>query len=199
MTKWIKTSIQSLIQFTLKQLTQIFFLGLIFLSFFSLTVTAQDKPVAALAEPVSLAVPEACKSSLAKQEVKVWDLPNLSKFLPIIPVECGMNNGRMQPLGIKVIPDIIIRVVGFLFVMAFYLMPGAMVLLGFNLALKPFDPGVNKTQFTEITTLPRLITKQIGGIFVGLILILFAYTIVFTILKLIGFNGEYTNLERFFE
>jgi hypothetical protein len=192
---------------TLNQLTQqlikLIFLGLVFLSFFSLTTNAQNKPVESLAQPVSLAVPEACKSSLAKKEVKIWDLidlnGSLSKFLPIIPVECGMTNGRMQPLGIKVIPDIIIRVVGLLFVLAFYLLPGAIVLLGFNLALKPFDPSVNKTQFTEITTLPRLITKQIAGIFIGLALILFAYTIVFTILRLIGLEGEYTNLERFFE
>jgi hypothetical protein len=188
MLNWIKKIFAN--PFQKKYLILISIFWLILSGLVSLPAHSQQSP---------LTTPDTCKEMIKKQEVKIWDLPNINKFLPIIPLECGMNNGKMQQLGIAVIPDIIIRVLGLLFVLAFYLFPGAIVLLGFNLALKPFDPSINKSQFTEITTLPRLITKQIGGIFIGLVLILFAYTIVFTILKLIGFSGEYTNLENFFE
>ena len=165
-------------------------------------LTTTPKTSAEAGASVSIEEPAGCKGARQRQDVKIWDLIDLAgslkKFLPLIPAECALNNGQIQPLGIKVIPDIIIRAVGLLFVMAFYLMPGAVILLGFYLGTSPFNPAVNMSQFTEITTLPRLITKQIGAIFIGLALVLFAYTIVFTILRIIGFEGEYTDLDKFF-
>jgi hypothetical protein len=154
---------------------------------------------------VNATTPQACKEAIAPKEVKIWDMlpprgPNIANYLPIIPQSCAVtaNGEAIQPLGIKVIPDIVIRLIGLLFTLAFTILPLAVILLGFNLALKPFDPSINKTQFTEITTLPRLITKQLGGFVIGLALILFSYTIVFTVLNLLGFQGEYTKLDRFF-
>jgi hypothetical protein len=147
----------------------------------------------------NLGTPAACKSAIAKKDIKIWDLPNISAFLPIIPAACALDGENVQPLGVTALPDILIRVVGFMFSFAFYILPFAFVLLGFNLALKPFDPSINKNQFQEITTLGRLIAKQIGQIVFGIIIIVFAYTVVFTILRLFNFSSDYTNLDKFFE
>lgn len=157
------------------------------------------------ASNINATTPAGCKEKIAPREVKIWDMippkgPNIANYLPIIPEACGLNADKtaIQPLGIKVIPDIIIRLVGLLFTLAFTILPLAIIVLGFNLALKPFDSGINKTEFTEITTLPRLISKQLGSFVIGMALILFSYTIVFTVLNLLGFQGEYTSLDKFF-
>jgi hypothetical protein len=164
---------------------------------FSIGVLAIISNIQVSAGP-NIATPEACKSAIAKKEVKIWDIAKISEFLPIIPAACANDGENVQAIGISVIPDILIRVIGFMFSFAFYALPGAFVLLGLNLALKPFDPAINKNQFQEITTLGRLIAKQIGQIIFGIIIIVFAYTVVFTILRLFNFQSDYTDLNSFF-
>lgn len=133
------------------------------------------------------------------KKVIVWSsLFDIGNFLPLIPAECGIaQDGNIQPLPIKLLFDIIIRSAGFLFSLAFYMLPIATVVYGARVLFLPFDPNLNKSEFQEVTTAGRTITRELGQFITGLVIIVFAYTIVFTILEVLQIDSN-TDLSSFF-
>lgn len=142
-------------------------------------------------------VPVNCNN--VKKEIKWAMLFNIGNFLPIIPAECGIaGDGNIQPLPIKFLFDIIIRSVGFLFSLAFYLLPIAIIVYGARVLFIAFDPNLNKSEFQEVTTIGRTITRELGQFLTGIVIIMFAYTIVFTILGTLQIESN-TDLTKFFD
>lgn len=141
-------------------------------------------------------VPANCTN--VKKEIKWVMLFDIGNFLPLIPAECGIaNDGNIQPLPIKFLFDIIIRTAGFLFSLAFYLLPVAIIVYGARVLFLPFDPKLNYNEFLEVTTAGRTITRELGQFLTGIIIILLSYTIVFTILGTLQINSS-TDLSKFF-
>ena len=140
-------------------------------------------------------VPSACK----RQKKIVWkDVFNINNFLPLIPEECGTDNGNFNALPFPFIFDIIIRTAGFLFSFAFYILPVAVIVYGARVLFLPFDPALNYNEFLEVTTAGRTITRELGQFLTGIIIVLLSYTIVFTILGTLKIDGINTDLSAFF-
>lgn len=128
-----------------------------------------------------------------------WDsLFNINNFLPLIPQECGTDKDNFAPLPFYFFFDIIIRTAGFLFSFAFYILPIAIIVYGARVLFLPFDPNLNSNEFQEITTAGRTITRELGQFLTGLVIILLSYTVVFTILSVLGIEGINTDLSTFF-
>jgi hypothetical protein len=78
------------------------------------------------------------------------------------------------------------------------LLPVAIIVYGARVLFLPFDPKLNSNEFQEVTTAGRTITKELGQFLTGIIIILLAYTIVFTILGTLRIDGINTDLSEFF-
>jgi hypothetical protein len=143
-------------------------------------------------------IPTGCEQF--KKKKIVWNsLFNIGNFLPLIPEECGVSSdGNINPLPFSFIFDIIIRTAGFLFSLAFYLLPVAVIVYGARVLFLPFDKNLNSNEFQEVTTAGRTITRELAQFISGLIIILLSYTIVFTILSTLGIEGINTDLSSFF-
>jgi hypothetical protein len=143
-------------------------------------------------------VNEACERTKIKKKLIFTDIIYIGKFLPLIPEECGIaDDGNINPLPFSFIFDLIIRLLGFLFSLAFYLLPVAIIVYGGRVLFVAFDPSLNKSEFQEVTTIGRTITRELGQFVTGLIIILFSYTIVFTILGTLQIESN-TDLSSFF-
>jgi hypothetical protein len=139
-----------------------------------------------------------CEATKIKTKLKFTDILYIGKFLPLIPEECGVaSDGNIQPLPFYFIFDILIRVLGFLFSLAFYLLPVAIIVYGGRVLFIAFDPNLNKNEFQEVTTIGRKLTAELGQFVIGLVIILFSYTIVFTILGTLQIESN-TDLSSFF-
>jgi hypothetical protein len=139
-----------------------------------------------------------CKNTLSSKQIKFSSLFNLGNFLPLLPESCGIqNDGTPQALPISYIFDVIIRGAGLLFSLAFYMLPIAVITFGARALFLPFDFQLNKSDFTEVTTAGRTITRVLGQILVGIVVIIFSYTIVFTILGTLQIESS-TDLGSFF-
>jgi hypothetical protein len=145
-------------------------------------------------EPVS----QACTDIKFKKKIKFADIIYIGNFLPLIPEECGVKDGNVNPLPIYLLFDILIRTIGFLFSFAFYMLPVAIIIYGTRILFLPFDPSLNKNEFQEVTTAGRTITRDLSSFVIGLIIIVFSYTIVFTILGTLQIESN-TDLSSFFE
>jgi hypothetical protein len=140
-----------------------------------------------------------CNDIAPTKNVKVWDIVNPSTFLPLIPERCGFDkNGDIAPLPVSVIGDLLLRAFALMFSLAFYILPMSLVVLGLRFVLISYDPELNKTQFTEVTTLARTVSKTSAQFVVGILVVVFAYTIVFSVLNLLGIQTENTNIKDFF-
>lgn len=139
-------------------------------------------------------------------EIKIWSIVNPSNFLPIIPEECGTYKqkgngyeaGDIIALPLILLFDVMLRGFGLLFSIFFYMLPIAIMVLGFRFLLISYDPELNKTQFTEITTLARTITKTTSQFLIGIVVVVFAYTFVFSILNILGISSPNTDIKSFF-
>lgn len=139
-------------------------------------------------------------------EVKIWSIGNPGNFFPIIPEECGTYKssgagyeaGDIMALPIVLLFDVMLRGFGLMFSFFFYALPIAVIVLGFRFLLISYDPELNKTQFTEITTLARTISKTSSQFLIAIVMVVFAYTFVFSILNILGISSPNTNIKSFF-
>ena len=169
--------------------------GLMILGLFLVLVPASNASISVYAQSRD-GVPSNCTN--VKKEIKWAMLFDIGNFLPIIPAECGIaDDGNIQPLPIKFLFDIVVRSAGFLFSLAFYLLPIAIIVYGARVLFIAFDPNLNKSEFQEVTTIGRTITKELGQFLTGIVIIMFAYTIVFTILGTLQIESN-TDLTKFF-
>jgi hypothetical protein len=140
-----------------------------------------------------------CK--IPKKAVKIWDLGKVNEFLPIIPAVCANDSdGDIRPLTIAIIPDLIIRVLGLLFSLAFWLVPLWIVTYGFFIIALPFDGGLNTQSTVSVATIGKKAAEKAIELVAGIVLISISFTIVMTVLRLIGLdNGSVnTDLSSFF-
>jgi hypothetical protein len=150
---------------------------LILLSTLNVNVIAQE------------AVSAKCNAVTESKKITFSSLFDLSNFLPLIPESCGIDsNEGVNPLPFFLIFDIIIRTAGFLFSLAFYILPIAVIVYGARVLFVSFDPGLNKSDFTQATTIGRTITRDLSQFLTGIIVIVFSYTLVFTILQTLQIN-----------
>jgi hypothetical protein len=127
---------------------------------------------------------KACDDLTYSKKITFTSLFNITNFLPLIPEECGVGEDKgVNPLPFYYIFDIIVRGAGLLFSIAFYLLPIGIITYGARVLFLPFDPTLNKNEFQEVTTIGRTITKELAQFLTGIIIILFSYTLVFTILS----------------
>ena len=138
-----------------------------------------------------------CEKVRVKKKIKFIDILYIGNFLPLIPEDCGVKDGNINPLPFYFLFDVIIRTVGFLFSVAFYLLPLAIIAYGARVLFIEFDPGFNKNDFQQITTVGRKLTEELATFVTGLIIIVFSYTIVFTILGALQIESN-TDLSKFF-
>lgn len=144
---------------------------------------------------------QAC-NAVIKKKITFTSLFNLGNFLPLIPEDCGISkdsNGvdGVNPLPFYYIFDFIVRGAGFLFSLAFYMLPIAVIVYGSRVLFVPFDPSLNKSDFTQASTIGRTITNELGQFLTGIVIILFSYTVVFTILGTLQIDSN-TDLSQFF-
>jgi hypothetical protein len=138
---------------------------------------------------------------IPRKAVKIWDLGKVNEFLPIIPTACALDgDGDIKPLTIAIIPDLIIRIIGLLFSLAFWLVPLWIILYGFFIIALPFDQGLNTQSTVSVATIGKKAAGQAIELVGGIVLISISYTIVMTVLRLIGLdNGSVnTDLSAFF-
>jgi hypothetical protein len=142
-----------------------------------------------------------CDLKSIKKSVKIWDLGKVNQFLPIIPKDCAIDkDGDIKPLTIAIIPDLIIRVLGLLFSLAFWLVPLWIVVYGFFIIALPFDGGINTQSTVSVATIGKKAAEKAIELVAGIVLISISFTIVMTVLRLIGLdNGSVnTDLSSFF-
>jgi hypothetical protein len=187
-----------------KLFNKIIFICIMFTTLFVSVVSfAQDKPAeikktkynddAELKKFTSCIIP--------KKAVKIWDLGKVNEFLPIIPAACAVDkDGDIKPLTIAIIPDLIIRVLGLLFSLAFWLVPLWIILYGFFIIRLPFDGGLNTQSTVSVATIGKKAAEKFIELVAGIVLISISFTIVMTVLRLIGLdNGSVnTDLSNFF-
>jgi hypothetical protein len=140
-----------------------------------------------------------CK--IPKRSVKIWDLGKVNEFLPVIPAVCANDSdGDIRPLTIAIIPDLIIRVLGLLFSLAFWLVPLWIIVYGFFIIALPFDGGINTQSTVSVATIGKKAAEKAIELVAGIVLISISFTIVMTVLRLIGLdNGSVnTDLSSFF-
>ncbi len=134
--------------------------------------------------------------SVGKKAVKIWDLGKVSEFLPIIPANCANDpEGLIKPLTIAIVPDLIIRILGLLFSLAFWLLPLWVILYGFLIIILPFDQGINTQSTVSVATIGKKASQQALELIAGIILISISYVIVMTVLRLIGLDNESVNTD----
>jgi hypothetical protein len=134
-------------------------------------------------------VSQACDALTYKKKITFTSLFNIGNFLPLIPEECGIDSEQgVAPLPFYFLFDIIVRTAGFLFSFAFFILPIAIIVYGARILFVSFDPGLNKSDFTQATTIGRTITAELAKFLTGIVIILFSYTIVFTILQTLQIN-----------
>jgi hypothetical protein len=134
-------------------------------------------------------VSSACNAAVQSKTITFSSLFNLNNFLPLIPEDCGVGADKgVNPLPFFIIFDVIVRTAGFLFALAFYLLPIAVIVYGARVLFVSFDPTLNKSDFTQASTIGRTITGELGQFLTGIIIIVFSYTLVFTILQTLQIN-----------
>jgi hypothetical protein len=146
-------------------------------------------PISGIVANAQAANLEACNSEIYNKKITFTSLFNIGNFLPLIPASCGVGaDDGVNALPLIFLFDIIIRTAGFIFSFAFYMLPTAIVIYGARVLFLPFDPGLNYNEFLEVRTAGRTITKTLGQFLTGIVIILFSYTLVFTILQVLQIN-----------
>ncbi len=204
----------------LKKISIFGFLLLIVFSFLGINIYAQA------GSPVK----SGCNGSadLAIKEISLRKLYNINNFLPLVPEGCAYYgtqlldvNGKpkkdssgipvieykIRSQGVAFLADLVLRLVGFVFAIGFYLIPFFIVVLGFLTIFVSYLPNFNVLNLQTFSssaganqTISRFIVDKILSLVAGIILLHVAYAIVFTILGIIGLGNiaESTNINNFF-
>lgn len=131
------------------------------------TTTNTTTPAATNSSPTS------CSPS--KSQVRWYSIATPATFIPIIPTECATNNGQIQPLSPRIIPEIIIRLFGFMISLVWLLLLPTVILAGIWYIWGGFDG-------TSSQAAQRLLQNAL----LSLLSLFFFFIIVFAFLGLFG-------------
>jgi SNF family Na+-dependent transporter len=139
----------------------------------SLQVQAQDKYA---------------NSECKKTSISLTNLFVIGNNIPIIPAECSTNaDGSAKPLSPSLLVDIAIRAYAFLISLGFTIITPSLVGMG----VLWIYSGVDEAQAT-------FVKKWAQNLGVGLVMLIFAFVVPFTVMSVLGFKPENTNLDSFF-
>jgi hypothetical protein len=118
-----------------------------------------------------------CKSKIGAQ-VNLFgsfnDIVNPQANLPFVPKECGTDvEGKTTAIPVKYFTYVILRVYKFLISLSFYLFALALITLGVTIQYSSINGDYNYISKTK---------AQFRNAFTGLVMVLFAYYIVYFIL-----------------
>jgi hypothetical protein len=123
-----------------------------------------------------------------KTTIKLVDVINISNFVPIIPNQCTtLADGSAIPLSPILIPQILTRLFGFLASFVFYILTGALIFNGVLWIYGGIDGKSNATA-----------KRNFGDLAWAFLLLLGTYTIIATIVGLVGGSSIETDLSSYF-
>ncbi|MEM1312432.1 MAG: hypothetical protein AAGF07_03130 [Patescibacteria group bacterium] len=126
----------------------------------------------------------ACKQT----SISLSNLFVIGNNVPIIPAECSTyEDGSARPLSPSLLADIAIRAYAFLISLGFTIITPSLVGMG----LVWIYSGVDEAQ-------AAFVKKWSQNLAVGLVMLIFAFIVPFTIMSVLGFSSENTNLDSFF-
>lgn len=126
--------------------------------------------------------------SVNKTEIRWWQITSPGQFLPIIPQDCATNaDGTPKPLSIDILPDIIIRLFGFLVSLVWLLLLPVFVFAGLWYIWGGFDGQGSENAI-----------KLIKNSLFGIVTLFIFYIAVFTVLTLLQANFLETDIKTFF-
>jgi hypothetical protein len=121
-------------------------------------------------------------------EIKWWKIIQPGAFLPLVPEDCAQNaDGTPKALPISLIADVMIRGYGFLVSLGFYLIFPVILFAG----LQYMIGGISESQTAASI-------KLLQNAFIGLIMLVSFYMIVYLVLGLLGFDTATTDLDNFY-
>jgi hypothetical protein len=120
-------------------------------------------------------------------EIKWWNIAQPGAFLPLIPPDCAEADGTPQALPISLIGDIMLRGYGLIVSLGFYLIWPVIIFAGLQYMLG----GIDQSQTAAAQ-------KTLQNAFIGLILLVSFYMVVFLILGFLGFDTLNTDLNSFY-
>ncbi len=146
------------------------FLGLMFSFLIPVYPAAQFKPA---------------ECEVQKKTVKWWQFVSPGEFLPIIPEGCGQQGGQVVALSPALLPDIGLRLYGFVVSLMFYLITPVVIFAGLQWTWGGiFGEG-------EIQKAKELMRNSV----LGLVTIVGFYMGLFIILSLLGANEAILNTD----
>lgn len=126
--------------------------------------------------------------TVTNSSIKWYSIVTPVDFLPIIPAECGQDGTTIKPLSIKLLPEIIIRLFGFLVALVWYLLLPVFIFAG----IWYIWGGIDGTSSGAAMSL-------LQNSFLSILSLLFFFIIVFTVLSLLGGGAiTSTNLSSIF-
>jgi hypothetical protein len=127
-------------------------------------------------------------SACKKTSITLTNLFVIGNNIPIIPADCSTNpDGSAKPLSPSLLIDIAIRAYAFLISLGFTIITPSLVGMG----VLWIYSGVDEAQAT-------FVKKWAQNLGVGLVMLIFAFVVPFTIISVLGFKPENTNLDSFF-
>jgi hypothetical protein len=195
-----------------KQLIAIFSIALVVFGLFvglgnnSVNVHAQTLPQ----------YPTGCKNqndlavNADKISINIVSLYNINNFLPLVPEGCAYtkdgNKVQINALGVDFLADLIIRLIGFIFALGFYLVPFFIIVLGFFTIFVSYLEQFNIVNFKTFSSstggqqpIERAVVDKVLQLVAGIVLLHVAYALVFTILGVVGLGdfASKTDISKF--
>lgn len=113
--------------------------------------------------------------SPTKSEIRWYSIATPAAFIPIIPETCAQNDGKIQPLSLKIVPEIVIRFFGFMISLVWLLLLPTVIFAGIWYTWGGIDG-------TSSGAAQRLLQNSL----LSLLSLFFFFIIVFTFLNLFG-------------
>jgi|GEM_PF-4635266 len=116
--------------------------------------------------------------NVSKTQIRWYSIATPAAFLPIIPTDCASSDGTARPLSLRIVPEIIIRLFGFIISLVWTLLLPTVIFAGIWYIWGGLDG-------TSSQAAQRLLQNA----FLSLLSLFFFFVIVFTFLGLFGANN----------
>lgn len=122
-------------------------------------------------------------------EVRWWQIASPASFLPVIPANCATEDGvsRPRPLSLNVLPDVLIRLFGFVVSLVWLMLLPTVIFAGIWYTWGGFDGQVGDKPLSLLRSS-----------FLSIMVLFLFYVGVFTILNLLQADFLETNIKDFF-
>jgi len=117
-----------------------------------------------------------------KKEIKWWSPIRPGDFAPFVPEDCGQDGNKIRALTLNSLPDIVVRVYGFLISLLLYCLVPVNIYAGLLWVWGGIFEG-------NVATAKKLLTQA----FSGLAVVLFFYLGVFIILSIFEVDTLFTS------